>query len=50
MAAGRGLFFGVLAGLAVVGMILVWVGRRLARRDREIISSFLKTTLEAREE
>jgi hypothetical protein len=44
--AGKGLFFAVLAGLAVLGVVLVAMGRWLARAERDVILSFLKNTLE----
>jgi hypothetical protein len=43
----RGWFFVALGFLAVLGAVLVQVGRRLGSSEQEVICSFLKTTLEA---
>ena len=42
-------FYAGLALLAVVGIAFVQIGRWLARGEREVIHSFLKSTLEANE-
>jgi hypothetical protein len=43
----RGWFYAGIALLAVVGVAFVQLGRWLARGEREVIHSFLKSTLEA---
>jgi len=43
----RGWFYAGLAGLAVLGVGFVELGRWLARGEREVIRSFLKSTLQA---
>jgi hypothetical protein len=44
---GRSCFFSVLALLAVVGVGLIQLGKWLGRGEKEVILSFLETTLEA---
>jgi hypothetical protein len=47
MGAGRGWFFLGLAGVAVLGLGLVLLGKWLGRGEQEVIHSYLKSTLEA---